>query len=353
MSAKKFSIVTLVALVCALVCLGAVTVVIDPLFHYHAPLDSLEYPITNERYQNDGILRNFTYDAIITGTSMTENFKASQFDDLFGVTSVKVPFSGSYFRERYDRLSRAFASNSNIRYVLFSLDSYAISAEKDMRNDYYEYPDYLYDNNLLNDVQYVFNKSILVEYALPVLEYTRSGQTTTDFDSYSNWMGEYTFGADSVLSKYSRPEKSDSVSTLSEEERIQIQENLEQNIISLAVEHPDTEFYVFFPPYSIVTWDERSQKGTLAKELERQQYTMELLLDYPNIHVFSFNDCFDIICDLDNYKDIKHYSEEINEELLVWMKAGEHEITAANLKQYLRTVEEFYTTYPYDDLFAS
>jgi hypothetical protein len=352
MSAKKFSIITLVTLVCVLVCLGAMTVVIDPLFHYHAPLDGLAYTIKDERYQNDGILRNFTYDAIITGTSMTENFKASQFDDLFDVTSVKVAFSGSYFKERYERLSRAFASNSNIRYVLFSLDCGAIEADKDAIADY-DYPDYLYDDNLLNDVQYVFNKSIFLNYTWRVISYTRAGMTMTDFDSYTNWMADYTFGADSVLSTYSRPGKNDSVYTLTEEERVQIRENLEQNIISLAVDYPDTEFYAFFPPYSIITWDARSQEGGLMKELEVQRYTMELLLDYSNIHVFSFDDCFDMVCDLDNYKDARHYSEEINEKMLVWMKEGEHEITTENLEQYLQTVEEFYTTYPYDDLFAS
>ena len=58
---------------------GLLIVVVDPFFHYHAPLESLEYPLIrdNERYQNDGILRHFTYDTIITGTSMTENFETS------------------------------------------------------------------------------------------------------------------------------------------------------------------------------------------------------------------------------------------------------------------------------------
>jgi hypothetical protein len=50
---------------------------------------------------------------------------------------------------------------------------------------------------------------------------------------------------------------------------------------------------------------------------------------------------------------VGHYTEEINEKILTWMKEGEHEITQENLEQYLQTVEEFYTTYPYDDLFVS
>ena len=36
-----------------------------------------------EAYQNVGIARNCEYDAILTGSSMTENFRASQFDKLF------------------------------------------------------------------------------------------------------------------------------------------------------------------------------------------------------------------------------------------------------------------------------
>ena len=34
---------------------------IDPMFHYHAPLKFLSYPLVNERYQNNGIARHFDY----------------------------------------------------------------------------------------------------------------------------------------------------------------------------------------------------------------------------------------------------------------------------------------------------
>lgn len=38
---------------------------IDPMFHYHAPLKFLSYPLVNERYQNNGIARHFDYDSVI------------------------------------------------------------------------------------------------------------------------------------------------------------------------------------------------------------------------------------------------------------------------------------------------
>ena len=67
---------------------------IDPYFHFHKPaVDKYYYTIDNQRSQNDGISKHFEYDAMITGTSMTENFKTSEFDKIFVVHSVKVTYS--------------------------------------------------------------------------------------------------------------------------------------------------------------------------------------------------------------------------------------------------------------------
>jgi hypothetical protein len=56
-------------------------------------------PDRDERYLNDGIVKHFDYDSIITGTSMTQNFRASEFDELFKAHCVKVPLSGASYRE--------------------------------------------------------------------------------------------------------------------------------------------------------------------------------------------------------------------------------------------------------------
>ena len=78
MNAKKFNIIVTGVVVFILFIIGAGTYMIDPLFHYHEPVEGLKYPINDERYQNDGIIKHFEYNAIITGSSMTENFKTSE-----------------------------------------------------------------------------------------------------------------------------------------------------------------------------------------------------------------------------------------------------------------------------------
>ena len=64
---KKWGIALLVLTGICLAVVAAVIGVIDPFFHYHKPLEGLSYPLNNERYQNDGIVKHFDYDAVITG----------------------------------------------------------------------------------------------------------------------------------------------------------------------------------------------------------------------------------------------------------------------------------------------
>lgn len=90
-----FSIV--IVLLCAI---GLIIYDIDPYIHYHYPrTEKYAYELTmqNERYQNDGIMKHFEYDAVITGTSMTEQFRTTEVDELFGTKSIKVPYSGAYY----------------------------------------------------------------------------------------------------------------------------------------------------------------------------------------------------------------------------------------------------------------
>ena len=67
--------------------------------------------------------------------------------------------------------------------------------------------------------------------------------------------------------------------------------------------------------------------------------------------MYSFFDEFEMICNLDNYKDTLHYSESINSQILVWMHNGEHLLTKENYESYCNNEYEFYTNYDYDTLF--
>lgn len=347
---KRYFINTLLILTVLLVLLGGITVVIDPLFHYHRPLEQIQYPIKNERYQNDGITKNFDYSAIITGTSMTENFKTSEAQQLFHESFIKIPFSGARYKEISEALGRALKANSDVSIIIWGLDADALLADKDDAR-YDSYPTYLYDNNLFNDVQYVLNKEILFNYSIAAWRYTKTGGKTTTFDKYASWSHEYEYGKEAVESSYSRPIKNAEIKEWTVDYMQMLEENLSQNVLALIEENPDVIFYLFMPPYSIYTWDRWNQYGEVSIQLEAQKRAIELLVEYDNVRLFSFFDNFEMICDLDNYKDAGHYSEDINSRILNWMANDEYRLTKENYQDYCERVEEFYMSYDYDSMF--
>lgn len=350
MNVKKWLLTTGIVLLCLLLLVGGLTVWVDPLFHYHGPMDGWAYALRDQRYVTDGILRHFDYNAIIIGSSMAEQFKASQADELFGVNTVKVPLSGTSYKEVNERLERAFRSNQDIQMVIRCLYFGKIASPKDEMG-YSDYPDYLYDDNPFNDVYYVLNKDILANYTLLDMEMTSKGYKTVDFDAYSMWIA-YEYGKDAVLSHYERKTQKDAV-PFSEEDEKRVAENLYQNVISSAEAHPETDFYLFFSPYSIVRLDGYARDGKLQYQFDAEKYAASLLLPYENVHLFSFWDAYDVICNLDNYKDTLHYGSWINDWILDCMATGEHELTIENFEDYYREIGAFYSEYDYDKIFEA
>ncbi len=330
---------------------GWIVYAVDPFFHFHKPLENLAYPIDMERYQNDGISRHFSYNAVMTGTSMTENFKASRFDELFGVHSIKIPFGGATYKETGQAIARAISYNPGITTVLCSLDSDFLMEDKDAWNTAAPDTEYLYDDNPWNDVNYIWNKEVLFGNVKEVLENTRAGGHTTDFDEYMHWAGEKEWGKEAVLRTYGRVDDWPEEEPLTEEERRTVMENVEQNVLSTARENPEVTFYYFIPPYSIGYWEsEIVGKGMLSKYIAALKLETDMLLSCENIRLFAFDDQYDITCNLDNYMDVLHYSESVGDQLIAWMAAGEHRLTKDNAEAYYDEIEAYYRNYDYDSI---
>lgn len=348
-NAKKwFRLFLIVQLFVVLFVVGVV-VVIDPYFHYHKPVEGISYRLYEERYVNDGISRHFDYDAIITGTSMTQNFKTSEFDALFGVKSVKEPFSGAGFEELADNLDRALTYNENCKTVLMCLDYNGLNREYDWKQ-YEDYPEYLYDNNIFNDTSYVLNKAILYRGCFNNLYMTLAGMPSTTFDEYSAWGSAY--GFEQIMTTYTRAEeKAPMAEGLTEEEKVRVKDNIEKNILPLLEKYPDTEFLFFYSPYSILYWDSLYMEGRIQAQLEAEEMVTKMLLSYENVRLFSFFENTELICNLDKYRDKEHYISEVNSFLLEQMSQGNYEITAENREDYMEFMREFYLNFDYEGFF--
>lgn len=329
------------------------TLVVDPYFHYHTPLPGLSISSMEPRHQADGILRNFEYDTVLTGSSMAENFKTSQLDELFGTKSVKVPLWGASYKEIDQLLRSAVERNPDIRYIFRCLDyKWILMPAGDMFYDPAQFPTYLYDDDPFNDVQYFMNKDVLLEATDKVLADTYRGGEPFNFDTYCRWHQWATFGKEAVLKAYDRPEQASQTRPLTQKDREMIDDNIQRNVLDLARENPQITFYLFLTPYSICYFDGLNRQGTLERELAGERYAIELMLSCDNVRLFSFLDQRDMICDLDHYRDAGHYGEEVNEWMLQWMKNGEHQLTKENYLDYCNSNESFFLNYDYDAIFA-
>ncbi len=332
---------------------GRWVVMVDPFFHYHEPdIATYFYSLDNERSQNDGIIKNFEYDAVLTGTSLVENFRTSEVDSLFGVDSIKICFAGASYKEINDNLIKVLKYNPDVKMIIRGLDMAMFFDQSDrMRVDLGEFPEYLYDSNVFNDVKYVFNRDVIFKRVYPMTkandeEEFEPGITT--FDEYSNWMSGYTFGVNTVYPKGIPVQEAGSPVHLTEEEKATIHENIYKNVISLPEKYPGVAFYYFFPPYSISFWQNLVRTGGIYKQVEAEQYIIEQILECENIKLFSFNNRTDITTDLNNYKDTGHYGMWINSLMLRWIYDGRYLLTKDNYMDYLLQEFDFYASYDYN-----
>lgn len=162
MNRKKWAALTLSLLGLSIGGTVALVAAVDPFEVYHKATAFIP-PISNgtQIYSNAGIAKNYAYDSVVIGSSMTENFRPSQLDRLFGGQFVKLCVNaGSSFNHK-QMMDMAFATH-DVRRVLYGVDVEALTYF--YKTPKCEMPDYLYDDDLFNDVSYWFNKSVLLTY---------------------------------------------------------------------------------------------------------------------------------------------------------------------------------------------
>lgn len=345
----------LAALCIALLLIACLTAWTDPFFHYHAPRPGFFYELSNERAQNNGIVRHFSYDALITGTSFTQNFRTSEMDALFHCKSVKTSFSGATQKEMADLMETAMLSR-DVRYIVASASDVTNSFihDKDYLQDSFEYPTYLYNNNPFDDVSYLLNRDVLVQYVLPMIGRKLAGREggVTSFDAYSNWTATKTTRGITAMGDLTEFDNAVEQKPLTEEEIALVRENVGQNLVRLANENPDTTFLLFLPPYSIAAWGMFYTDGMALKYIEAERLAIELLLQCDNVRLYSFGLDRELVCDFDNYADRTHYVEEINSRILAELadEDSRYRITKKNAQAHTTGMEELYLHYDYESL---
>lgn len=349
MNAKRFVKLTIASVAMVLVLITLTVVIMDPLCLYHKSFFGMYPEFYNERYIMAGIAKNFDYDCAIIGSSLSQNFRVSWFDEKFNCNTVKLAVGGLEPKEA-DLILNCISKNNGtpkkiffeVRPRLFLIDDY--DAAEDL-------PAYLYDDNILNDCKYVFNSAIWDRYMLN-LKKSNEKNVVNEIDQSTAWNEEQPSGnKELALSAYKRPDISAPTHTRQEYEGY-AKKNLE-GIIKHIKENPSTEYYIYIPPVSVLYWDTVLRENNMDIVKSGLLYATEELLKYPNAKVFLFSNekSISIIENLDNYFDDIHYNPEINEYMLECFVNGENELSKDN---YITVLDSFFdelNSYDYESLF--
>ncbi len=326
---------------------AALVVYVDPFFQYHKPLEHFPYLVDNQLSQNPGMARNMTYDSVILGSSMTVNFNTNWFAEQMDYNTIKLNYSGAYPKDQANILEQIYKSDNEVKAVFLGVD--VMTYTGDVEETKYPIPTYLYDDSLWNDVEYIWNKDVILNYILRPLADPDKTDLATVYQSW--WTDEY-YNIQWVMHNY---EPSQPVlEEVPEDAYIEsVARNLDTNICPFIEENPGTTFYIFFPPYSILYWNDVITENHLEATMAEYQYIAETMLQYENVRVFFFPDQEWIVTDLNHYADYTHYHRDINYYMTECFADGTCEIKSAeDMEEALDQVREIIDRFDFEALFS-
>lgn len=318
---------------------------IDPCFYYRWP-SRLSPVFFNQRYQDAGLAKNSRADTVLLGTSLVANYRVSQVEETFGGTAVKLTIPDGYLSEFDETLGTVFRSGTPSR-VIFGLDTNILVRDESEKTSVM--PDYLYNTNLLDDVKYLLNKDTLY-YSLYTVMASR-WSAAEDPDEAFTWDKTVWWSKQTALAGYERPEPTEG--TLPRDAYFAACDENLSVLEGWLTAHPDTEFDIFFPPYSILYWDKQQRTGATDAVFAAVSRAFDALLRYDNVKLYYFPAQREMITDLDNYGDYIHHSGAVCTQLLKEIKADEYRVTPSNAKETLASLQAFVVNYDYDSIWEN
>lgn len=348
MSGKIFVRLTLIFTAALLAVFAAVNVLVDPLFQYHKPWFGLEPVVTNERYQNAGVIKYFDFDNAILGTSLSENFTISEVNKTFGGDSVKLTMYGSSIYNMTYQMELMKKRQMLPKVIMCDMSPILFEAPNDKLKN--PLPVFLYNNNPLDDVEYVWNFSVLNDFTYQAVM-LNVNHSIPDYDTVFVSEESHSSGKDKVLSRYSRPD----ISTEPVDTEAYL--SLEKKNLALFTQYfdamPECEFVFFMAPFSMLYWDEQTRLNRVPTLKAAYDEACKTLTSYDNVKLYMWTDdeMLGIMSDLDNYVDAHHYNGQVSSGILARIKAGQGLLTEKNYREELDNLFQYVEEFDYNQYF--
>lgn len=316
--------------------------IVDPLHFYHRPFVHSTF-VDNQRYQNPGLAKHYDYDSVVIGTSHTENFLPSSLRQVLGWDTLKLSVSGSTGREQSLILNKAL-STGKVENVLWSLDfkSFACGAD-DFRKSGDSFPRFLYRETPWTPFQYLLSLDTFWFSWRAVC-----GRGEQDLERLNTWYDEFVFSEERTLAAWKQRHQFSQMGMIprrtepAEVDLLQMRENIHRNLVDVVQANPDCSFYLVFPPYSVLTYldDFTIAEGLFDSRMRFKREVVRSLVNSPNCRIFDFQAERRITHDLNNFKDLSHFSRDVNDFILESIRRDRCRLTPSNWERRLSEFEQ-------------
>jgi len=318
---------------------GLITYLFDPFFQYHEPYFGLKRVFNNRDYQMIGSIKNLSYDSVLMGSSVAENFNSDYLNENYDCNMLKIIRASGPASDLLHYLNIAH-QEQNIERVFWCMDIFALTSPTEVTVDSDKSLKYLHTDTMLDDATYLFNKDVLFKEIPLYAAYSVLG-INTDGKAY-DWSDGKEFSSQKAMKAYNKPDEVLPEQSY-EEQLVLLEQNL-NNVLREIDSHSETEYIIVFPPYSMLWWDCGYVNGIGELYFEVLEKALPVLSDCENVRLYYFQSERNIICNLDNYMDMIHYRPEINQYMLECTVEDVHRVTKDNAKEI---INEMRNTYEY------
>lgn len=347
MSCKKWVYLSVSIPILVLFVIGIFNFIIDP-FQQYRKASFYNVFFKDQRRLNPGLAKNWTYNSISTGSSVTENFLISDLATIMP-NPIKLPMSGASAKEINLILNLALSKNKTVSNVLIGLDMFSMNGNADRVT--IEPPFYLYKSNFLNSMKYLLS----LDTARTSLKFLKENKNNKhnpklQYETMYQWQHEKEddFGEKKAV-EYWRKDSNQKLKkfelTNGSYKLETLKKSFNSNYLSLFEHYSNVNFVLFYPPYSVLEFKDWLDYEVIDDILELKRYIAQKTSRYQNVKIYDFQNNPALTTNLDNYSDAIHYHQKINTLIIEEIKRDNYLIDTENyetdLKNFIKYVEEF------------
>ena len=329
MSPRKWIVLVISFVLIALLIMSMLMYVVDPFFQFRVRDNTY---MLNPQYVNGGLIKNYEYDTLMIGSSMTQNFDMDIMRKELNVSPLHVSLGGMSALEMIELLNLANqVGKANTYYI--GIDLWIMMQEADPSNNV----SYLITQEKSALPQYFVSHEAWF-YSLPIstamlmvkqlgINLPSSVDEKASIDNLGNWESKYTCSEDIVLDHYINGNFA--VSEINLTHAYEIAKNNIDDLF-LTLENYPGDVIFFFPPYSGLFW--HSKESSVDTILAVKEYFVEKAYAC-GYTTFDFQGQ-DFIADLNLYRDTSHYGGDINDWMVYRFADGECIVTPNTLDSF-------------------